>query len=1719
MKRLFYILLLTFIGMTAFSQSPTKYVNLLPAYPPAIGETQYGNYVYTNSGLYLNDIILDSLPHYEIEHIPDQTVRYFEDGIGFYVTADSLHSSNVVYSYSVNQLPIGLFEFNANTGRFKFYPDASDYMPFTVTFTATSGWNSLNQTVEFTIMPEVVPENLAIQSLGEMPSAQDYTISAESHTQMFLNNVNRDVYSYSISGKDIVFDNNVQNKVWGLSGREDIYELNLFAERLYIRSALRFPHTNVNIYAREVIFEDKGNEIASINTTPSSNGIETNDTGMDGENAGNIMLHVKSLKANFAKRFILNGAQGQCSNSNGTPGNGGNGGVLTAPINIESYCDFSRGGAGLRYNSEGLPMYGTIIEAGQVGENGRFELISNKYSWIHPYYFAAVIRHINDSYLNNYFSYSKTTANDYYNLINEFQSSDEWYDFDATLKVELQDQLTELEGMLYKLNENLDYFGNPLGWAPMLSFEVYLNNYNNEIDRAMPTLYLNYWLQHIDQNLASWVTASQFAADEAQSEIEATEGQINSLIEDIPVLEDKITVLQNQIEETQNRLEQIKAELLRKAKHNVKKKNRLNKAFGIFKAAVNCVPVYGQIASGVLSVVETATNYFGISDTYGYETALTDTYQQITSFDYGSALGTLKQAIDSIDLNRLGHTGHQLKDSYNSLKEAIGPVCNSISNLHQVLSQSSAPNDQVQAEFDRLCSESAEYQNIKVEIAMLQRNYEEFAAILTQTFVNIVNLTSEVSNEMVTLDALRNDVFNGNSKRDLQAMQCVEKMRQRAMNRLVKYHYYMRKAYEYRLLKPYQGEFSLENMYNRLETLIDQGQVIFDNSTPANPTAYSTLSALFREEVSGIIEDVIDELTYNAPEQTVTIPIVIPKEELEKINANEDYILNLFELGVFAPDEENIRIVNFDVFYMDAHMEGNGGYSSYMDLDLKHNGISRFRKKGEVYWFNHLSKSMDNPNPHTWSIRYNPLSHQATTIGPSLATQSLLYSLLGGNADNTMLFSRPAAWSDIIMSKKVHTLGNADIVIDSLVLNLQYDFTRRPNEIRNIDITTSDGLLPYITCSEADRNGRSNGKGSFHRSYTRSSRTVTFTAMEKHGTYHFVNWTDRMGNVVSEDTELTVNKLTDQFYRANYERRIPVISVADTIYVSSGSGEYEVQIRNVGLCDIEMDWYVSDSLSTWVHVNGIAEGIDDGYFTFTYETMRNRGRRIDSLEILAPEIAGMSKMIYIVQDESIMEVSVSTNPEGAGTFNGAGFFEEGEICNLTVTANEGFTFVNWTENGTVVSTNANYSFTVTGNRNLVANFSQNGGYHFITSGTWGNAANWSGGALPGVNDAVFIDANCTLNRDAEVASLTITSDNTLTLRTGRTLTVTGNLTNTSASNLVIKDGAQLVNASTNVAATMEKGISAHDGASTGWYSIASPMNGMPIAGSNFLTPSYDLYRFNETNLTGEEWENYKANHQNFTTFEKGRGYLYANDNDFAPTFTGLLNASAVTYSLTCTNRPNDPLSGFNLIGNPFPHEIYKGAGAAIDDANLASGYYTLTNEGTWQAHTFDDAILPGQGILVKATAPTVLTIVKSNLAATSESSEAERSKASLSISIAGDNGQDQAYVYFGQGIGLDKVKSIALDAPSLAVRNGNGDFAIAHCDKKSDAVELVFTTPDEGSFTMDVNVVAGDFDYLHLIDSLTGDDVDLLATPSYTFEASARDDASRFRLVFSIKGN
>ncbi|MDD4222639.1 MAG: hypothetical protein PHF83_05855 [Candidatus Methanomethylophilus sp.] len=60
-----------------------------------------------------------------------------------------------------------------------------------------------------------------------------------------------------------------------------------------------------------------------------------------------------------------------------------------------------------------------------------------------------------------------------------------------------------------------------------------------------------------------------------------------------------------------------------------------------------------------------------------------------------------------------------------------------------------------------------------------------------------------------------------------------------------------------------------------------------------------------------------------------------------------------------------------------------------------------------------------------------------------------------------------------------------------------------------------------------------------------------------------------------------------------------------------------------------------------------------------------------------------------------------------GTVSGQGTYSEGSSVTLTAHPSSGYSFASWTENGSVVSTSANYSFTASADRTLTASFSEN----------------------------------------------------------------------------------------------------------------------------------------------------------------------------------------------------------------------------------------------------------------------------------------------------------------------------------------------------------------------------------------------------------------------------
>ena len=294
----------------------------------------------------------------------------------------------------------------------------------------------------------------------------------------------------------------------------------------------------------------------------------------------------------------------------------------------------------------------------------------------------------------------------------------------------------------------------------------------------------------------------------------------------------------------------------------------------------------------------------------------------------------------------------------------------------------------------------------------------------------------------------------------------------------------------------------------------------------------------------------------------------------------------------------------------------------------------------------------------------------------------------------------------------------------------------------------------------------------------------------------------------------------------------------------------------------------------------------------------------------------------------------------------------------------------------------------------------------------------------------------------------------------------------------------------------------------GWYTISSPVgtvNHTEVEG--LLTDNtHDLYRYNEETMM---WENVKNNeHTDFTTLEAGRGYLYANTAETTLSFTGDLLTAAVEQNITATDNN---LKGFNLIGNPFTHDITLDH---ISGASLAEGFYTLTNEGAWNANNSTTGVINAlQGALIKTTETNEVQINPTRAASKSRSVN----NGQLEINVSNANYNDVAYVTFNKGIGLDKIEHRNANIPMVYVPVNGTNYAVAIMSQDVTEIPVSFVAKTMGEYTISVEAQDCEFAQMYLIDKMTGYSTNLLLE-DYTFIATSKDNADRFiiRLVNSF---
>ena len=108
---------------------------------------------------------------------------------------------------------------------------------------------------------------------------------------------------------------------------------------------------------------------------------------------------------------------------------------------------------------------------------------------------------------------------------------------------------------------------------------------------------------------------------------------------------------------------------------------------------------------------------------------------------------------------------------------------------------------------------------------------------------------------------------------------------------------------------------------------------------------------------------------------------------------------------------------------------------------------------------------------------------------------------------------------------------------------------------------------------------------------------------------------------------------------------------------------------------------------------------------YTFSKWTKNGQQVSTNATYSFQVTGNASYVAnFTQQTTSYTITATANPTNGGTVTGGGTYTSGSTATLRATANTGYTFTNWTKNGSVVSTNATYSFTVTGNASYVANF-------------------------------------------------------------------------------------------------------------------------------------------------------------------------------------------------------------------------------------------------------------------------------------------------------------------------------------------------------------------------------------------------------------------------------
>jgi hypothetical protein len=777
---------------------------------------------------------------------------------------------------------------------------------------------------------------------------------------------------------------------------------------------------------------------------------------------------------------------------------------------------------------------------------GKFNALTGKSFWVHPTTVRALISYANDAMLAGHSKTARELLAIYLEAVK-----------DAANKGDLVWPVlhNELAALVQRIDGPYDYFGNPAGWVPMLSFQANHQLYVNELESAIRVMFMAYWIENNQKKRKAQTDAITKVMGKMREESKRALESYEAAKKKIGYLDGQLAKIRGKLETRRKDLLGTHDRLLRETRDNMKLEYIIRASAKILGGVMQLIPVGQPVlgAFGKTAVVlgdidlEKPANSLG-----GVAGAFSQVGSDVIAPKFSALFTSMKSAKEEEEKKP-----DQKKENFNKelekkeleakVKTHMEEQKKAKDTIVDAFSAFAVPEEDVQERLKKVLAQCPDYKETAAEIEKLNKEKTAFTQDLLAAVQAIDVATTTILNNQIALIELRSQLGNTLEKLNLEALQYVRGMGQRARDRLLLYQYYLVKSYHYLMLDELPSiDFRAQKMFdafvNMVEPISKKKVNLMEDSEDGTLTAdqFKLLRPVFDDQLREITRQIIDWFQKHQARSTGSELLPLTEKQLETLNGPAQSV-EIDLLWLLDRQREDIRITKIELSSINL-AEPLPDAAKNLSLEYLHDGLSRVRRGGKLFLFRsgeyrvagtegNKNQGADVSDKIAWrtDVKYNPkpktneekLTWQESKLDPE--AESLIRYLIGADdkGQSSMLSFRPSAWTRLTVSRS----GNYSGGIDNLTLNVNYVYYGVKRDLSTVVVKVADDAKPLIHCDTLDLNKRGDSQGTFVRTFDKNlTDSVTLRAPARYGQRALLGWKngDKFVDPSKSDPSLTL---------------------------------------------------------------------------------------------------------------------------------------------------------------------------------------------------------------------------------------------------------------------------------------------------------------------------------------------------------------------------------------------------------------------------------------------------------------------------------------------------------------------------------------------------------------------------------------------------------------------